>query len=680
MCALTSASRAQRSSHRLKHRLCALIWAGYVAAARMSLAQTPDLNNASLEDLMNIKVTSVDKKDQKMSQAGAAVYVISQEDIRRSGMHSIPDLLRIVPGVDVAQIDSHTWAISIRGFNYQYATKVLVLIDGRTVYSPLFSGVFWDMQDVPLEDIERIEVIRGPGGTVWGANAVNGVINIITKSSKQTQGELLVAGTGTEQCADTLLEYGGTAGQAGTYRIFGRYFQNNGSHPANGVQGDDGWHGSHGGFRSDWDLSSQDELTVQGDFFGTSEAQPITTLISTELPDLFTFNDKAKSEAEIILTRWKHTFSDGSGASLQLYYDRNRRSDQGTAASLNTGDFDFQYHFQAGARNDLVAGGGYRILDLNFTSGYSLGYNVNHRTENLFNVFVQDEVRISKSVTLTVGSKFEHNSFTGFEYEPSAQLVWTPSRHQTVWSSVSRAIRQPALFDTGLIYDAATLPLPGAGFGLIQILGGKTDAETLVDFEAGYRAELSRRVSIDVTLFSSRYRHLETSEPGTPYFTLSPGPPHFVLPYHFSDLSYANDYGVEFFARWNPGKRWQISPGYSYLDMNLKFNPTSQDTFDRGFPGLSPKHQFQVRSNLNLPHHMEWDASLYYVSELWSGPVPAYARLDTRVGWHTGESVEFSVSAQNLLAPRHVEFWTPFPGVIPTYAQRSIFAKITYRF
>jgi iron complex outermembrane receptor protein len=666
--------RSNRTWSRLS--LCAC----YAFLAHSAIAQAPaDPNDASLEDLMNIRITSVDKKDQKLSQAGAAVYVITQEDIRQSGMQSIPDLLRMVPGVDVQQIDSHTWAISIRGFSYQFATKVLVLIDGRTVYSPLFSGVFWDMQDVPLEDIERIEVIRGPGGTVWGANAVNGVINIITKHSKQTQGGLVVAGGGSQQNADSLLQFGGAAGQAGTYRVFGHYFENEGSTLTNGMQGDDGWHGSHGGFRSDWDLSPRDELTVQGDFFGTSEAQPVATLISTELPNLYSFNDKTTSESDDILTRWNHTFSDGSEASLQLYYDRTRLTDAGTVSALNTGDFDFQYHFHAGSRNDLVAGGGYRISDMDTTPGYALGYSIRHRCDNLLNVFIQDEIQISKSMTLTLGSKFEHNSYTGFEYEPSTQFVWTPSKHQTFWSSVSRAIRQPALYDIALIFDVGIVPMPSGTFGLLQILGGKTVAETLLDFEAGYRADLSKRFSLDLTLFSSRYRHLESTEPGTPNFTFAPGPPHFVLPYYESNLAYANDYGVEFFAHWNATRHWTISPGYTYLDMNMKFDPASQDVFDRAYSGASPKHQFQARSSLSLPHHLEWDTSLYYVSELRTGPVPASARVDTRVGWHAGESWEFSVSGQNLLSPRHLEYSSPLQAQT-TYAQRSVFGKITYRF
>ena len=659
----------------------ALLAAFVVLLPGMAIAQTPvDLSQASLEDLMNIRVTSVNKKDQSLSRTGAAVYVITQEDIHHSGMTNIPDLLRMVPGVDVAQVDSHYWAISIRGFNHEFATKVLVLIDGRTVYTPLLSGVFWDLQDVPLPDIERIEVIRGPGGTVWGANAVNGVINIITKSSKQTQGGLIVAGTGSQRNADTLLQYGGSAGQNGTYRVFGHYFQENSLELLNRFPGGDGWHGSHGGFRSDWELSPDDALTVQGDYLGTSEAEPITTLVSSQLPNLYSFNDKTTASTANILTRWTHTFSNGSEATLQAYYDRDRRNFEGSESTLNTGDLDFQYHFKAGNRNDLVAGGGYRVTDEQLANGYSIGFNIAQRRDNLFNVFVQDEIRITNSLALTVGSKFEHNSYTGFEYEPSAQLVWTPTKHQTVWGSVSRAIRQPALYDVAFDYYAQTLPLPGGGFALVKLLGGNSVAEKLLDYEAGYRAELSKRVSVDLTLFASRYHDLQSSEPGAPYFALTPAPPHLVIPFHLANLGYANDYGVEFFAHWNVNRRWQVSPGYSYLNMNYKFEPASQDVANRGFGGLSPKHQFQVRSSVNLPHHLEWDASIYYVSELWSAPVPAYARVDTRVGWRTGESLEFSVTGQNLLSPRHLEFHSPYDVVMPAYAERSVFGNVTWRF
>jgi iron complex outermembrane recepter protein len=657
-----------------------ILWACCAFFVHSALAQAPpDPNDASLEDLMNIRVTSVDKKDQKLSQAGAAVYVITQEDIRRSGMNSIPELLRMVPGVDVAQIDANSWAISIRGFNYSFSNKVLVLIDGRSVYTPLFSGVYWDQQDVPLEDIERIEVIRGPGGTVWGANAVNGVINIITKHSKATQGGLVVAGTGSEQSADGLVQYGGTAGQDGAYRVFERYFRDDSTSLASGVHGDDGWHGSHGGFRSDWDLSPQDTLMVQGDFFGTSEGQTLTTLISNQLPGLYTLNDKVAVETEDVLSKWDHSFSNGSEASLQLYYDHVRRDGEGAVQLLDTGDLDFQYHFRIGDRQDVVAGGGYRLNDQGFKPGYTISFESGHRIDNLLSTFVQDEIRVTESLAFTVGSKFEHNSYTGFEYEPSGQLVWTPTKRQTIWASVSRAIRQPAWYEVAGELEIQTVPEAYGVFGLVELIGRPMKAEELLDFEGGYRADLTKRVSLDLSVFSSHYHDVETVEPDTPYFTMSPGPPHLILPYYWSNLAHADDYGAEFSASWNITNRWRISPGYSFLQMKIELDPGSSDILNAAVMGDSPKHEFQLRSNLNLPHHLEWDASAYYVSGLRTGSIPSYVRLDTRLGWHAGEFVEFSVGAQNLLSPQHLEFLDSLQ-LDSTYVQRSVFGKVTWRF
>ncbi len=646
---------------------------------QMSYAQGHDLGDMGLEDLMKIQVSSVSKKDEPMSQAGAAIFVITQNDIRHSGATSIPDLLRMVPGVDVAQIDGNAWAISIRGFNYHYVNKVLVLIDGRTVYTPLFSGVYWDEQDVPLEDIERIEVIRGPGGTVWGANAVNGVINIITKNSRDTQGGLLTAGTGSHRSADGVLQYGGSAGANGSYRVFGRYFQDRTSRPDIGGPGADAWHGSHGGFRSDWALTPSDSLTVQGDLFGSSQGQLITTLIASRLPDYYTLNDRVAVATGNLLGRWKHTFANGSEASVQMYYDRARRSEQGTTGVLNTGDVDFQYHFRAGERHDIVAGGGYRLSDESFEAGYAFGYNTDHRRDKLANVFFQDEVQLSHTVSLSLGSKFEHNSYTGFEYEPSAQLVWTPNKQQTVWGSVARAIRQPAWYDVASWSDLWSVPLPGGALGLYRLEGAPNKTEQLLDFEAGYRGSLSKRVAIDVALFCSHYWNLQTVEPGTPYFTMTPAPPHFVLPWYYANLSRAHNYGAEFSAQWDIYKRWRVHPGYSFLQMKLTPEPGSQDPYLQWFEGISPKHQFQIRSNMDLPHRLEWDVSAFYATELKSGPIPAYARLDTRVGWRAGESLEFSVGAQNLLAPRHLEF--PLVDTLhPAYMPRSVFGKVTWRF
>jgi len=638
-----------------------------------------DLAQASLEDLMNMQVTSVSKRSQKLSSAGAAAYVITQDDIRRSGMTNIPDLLRMVPGVDVARINANTWAISVRGFNYRYSTKVLVLIDGRTVYTPGFSGVYWDQQDVPLEDIDRIEVIRGPGGTVWGANAVNGVINIITKKATDTQGGLASLGTGSEDNARALVQYGGKLGK-GSYRAFGNYFNIANGQLANGSDSTDGWHAIHGGFRSDWDLSPQDTLTVQGDLFGSSGGQTVTTLFSNQLPAFHTLEDKIAVGSGNILGRWGHTFSNGSETTLQVYYDRVRRLDEASLDTLNTGDADFQYHFQLGSHHDILAGAGYRLTDHHYIPGYEITFGTGYRRDNLYSTFIQDQIQLTNSLALTVGSKFEHNDYTGFEFEPSAQLVWTPSDRQTVWASAARAIRQPSWFDAESKLDAATFPLQGGGFGVVQLNGSSaTEAETLLDFEAGYRVQASKQVSLDASVFRSRYSRIQTLEPATPYFVFNPPPPHLVTPSYWSNLARAHDYGVEFSANWNVTSRWRLSPGFSFLQMKILMDPSSHDTSTAASVGDSPKHQAQLRSTLNLPHNLEWDTSAYYVGALGIGPVGSYTRLDTRFGWRFKEGADFSVGGQNLLRPLHFEFLDGLQ-VNPTQAERSVVGRVTWRF
>jgi iron complex outermembrane recepter protein len=659
-----------------------LILTGLVPlGGRGQSSKAQDLTQISLEDLMNIQVTSVSKKEQKLARAAAAIYVITQEDIRRSGATNIPDVLRMAPGVSVAQVDANSWAISVRGFNDRYADKVLVLIDGRSVYLADTSGVFWDQQNVPLEDIERIEVIRGPGGTVWGANAVNGVINIITKSAKATQGGLISAGGGSDNSRG-LVQYGGKAGTKGVYRAFGEHSNTNSSVTAAGNEAADGWHMFHGGFRSDWELSAQDNLTVEGDLFSTREGETLTTLFSSALPQTHTLSEKVVVDGGDILGRWRRSLSNGSEVSVQAYYDRYNRSYIGSHDVLATTALEFEHHLAIGSRHDLVWGAGYRHTDDEFARGYAANLLPLHPDDSLFSTFVQDEVRLTNSLWFTLGSKFEHNAFTGFETEPSAQLVWTPTRRQTVWTSASRAIRQPARKDTDVQLDYATQPLPGGSFALIQVQGNpKLKAEQLRDFEAGYRAQLSRRLSLDATGFLSWYRDLLTQVQGTPTFTTDPGPPHLVIPLTYENALRIRTAGGEFSATWNVSSRWKVSPGFSMIRMHLASN-AFRNSGQVPVIGNTPKNQFQVRSFLNLTRRLEWDSSVSYVGRLTdvgSGPTPGYTRIDTRLGWRAGESLELSITGQNLATPRHAESPDFYP-VHHTLVERSVFGKVTWRF
>jgi iron complex outermembrane receptor protein len=650
-----------------------------------TLAQTPssrDLTGISLEDLMNLQVTSASKKGQSLSKVASSIYVIDSEDIRRSSANNIPDLLRMAPGVDVAQINAHSWAISIRGFNERFTRSVLVLIDGRTVYSPLSGGVNWDQQDVPLEDIERIEVIRGPGGTVWGANAMNGVINIITKSALATKGGLVRASGGSQQSASALTQYGGSAGPTGAYRIFGDYMNEGHSPGYGGKVGEDGWHTLHGGFRADLTLSSRDTITVQGDISEVSARQTVESPISTEVPAPEIHDDPATVAAGNVLTRWNRTLSDHSAFSLQVYYDRYNRLDTGLREIRDTIDVDFQHRLTVASRSDIVWGLGYRNTrdDLNNDAvGNTIAYNPPRRADSLFSTFVQDQIRLTGNLSLTVGSKFEHNGYTGFEFEPSVQLAWQPTLRQEVWISASRAIRQPTRTDVGVFVESPFV-LPNGQPGLITLSGNPDEsAARLLDVEIGYRAQISKRLSVDVATFLGSYAGLLTVEPGIPYYSSEAA--RLVIPEEFANLSHASSYGAEIAANWNVTSRWRISPGYSLLHIDVGLDPSSYDVQTVSAPKDSaPEQQFQVRSQLNLMRNTELDSSLFYVSSLRGVfPTPAYTRFDTRIARRFGEFVEVSIVGQNLLTARHAEF-ADTDGLVHTLVSRSVFGKVTWRF
>jgi iron complex outermembrane receptor protein len=626
---------------------------------------------------MNIEVTSVSRKEQKLSKTAAAIYVINQEDIRRSGATNIPDVLRMAPGVDVAQIDANTWAISIRGFNDRYADKVLVLIDGRSVYTPTTTGVYWDQLDVPLEDIDRIEITRGPGGTVWGANAVNGVINIITKSADDTQGAVVRAGGGSQGTAQGLAQYGGKVGQIGTYRVFGDYSNQGNLTASDGMSAAaDGWRMWHGGFRSDWKLSPGNSMTVQGDFVQTSEGQTINEVFSSQLPLQKTFNDAVAGNSGNALARWNHKLANGSDTSLQVYFDRYNRDDEGLGEALNTLDVDFQHHLKLGARHDIVWGAGYRITADNHSAGYGKTYLPLARTNNLFSTFVQDEIALSDSFSITVGSKFEHNAYTGFDYEPSAKLLWQPTPRQAIWLSAARAVVQTSRDEANIRVDEAVFAVPG-GFGVVQVQGNPdSQAERLRDFEAGYRVQVNKQLSLDIGTFSSYYSNVAGTVAGAAYFTEDEGPPHVILPLIFEYVANAHTYGAEAFGTWTVTRRWKITPSLSaiHLVTNNAYVVEDEDN--------APQLQAQIRSSLDLAKNTEWDVAINHVGRLrdgGDGAVPAFNRLDTRFAWRAGKFTEISVVGQNLLTPLHAEFHNQFE-VRRTLVDRSVFGRITWHF
>ncbi len=652
-----------------------------VVAGRTQSPPAVDLSQVNLEDLMNIKITSVSKKEQKLSQTAAAIFVITQEDIHRSGALNIPDLLRMAPGVDVEQVTASSWAISVRGFNSGFSNKVLVQIDGRSLYSPIFSGVYWDTVDLPLEDIERIEIIRGPGATVWGANAVNGVISIITKHSKDTKGGLVVASGGSQVKAAETLQFGGTAGDLGTYRAFAKYSNIGDSGLPMGGAADDRWSNINTGFRSDWALSSSDTLMLQGSLIKAEEREARSTELVTSPSGPFVHEAVDQSTFDL-LAQWTHKFRGGSETSLLAYYDNNRRTDFGVRNNVGTFNVDFQQHTTWGDRQDIVWGLGYRSDEMHVALGQGILFSSLSKATNLFSAFVQDEIRVSNSVWLTLGTKLEHNSYSGLEVEPSARLVWSPaSGKHTLWAAVSKSFRQPSLEDAAVQANISTYPVAENLIAVARLFGNPhIKDEELRDYEVGYRADLTKKVSLDVSTFLSYYHHLETTEPLPVQPTFVPGSPsQLIVPFMFENLAHALTYGGEISMNWNPTGRWRISPGYSYLHAKLRADPSSAGNFTSSPITDFPQNMVEVRSLLNLGHKVEFDQSLYYTARLPGGSVPGHARLDFRVARMFGESTELSIVGQNLLRNRTLEYGNAI-GLLGAQSLRSVYANVAWHF
>jgi iron complex outermembrane recepter protein len=644
-----------------------------------------DLTGRSIEDLMNIEVTSVSKKEQKMSQAAAAIFVITQEDIHRSGATNIPDLLRIVPGLDVSQINSNSWAVSARGFNDQFSDKLLVLIDGRAVYTPLLGGVNWDTQDVPFEDINRIEVIRGPGATIWGANAVNGVINIVTKTAADTQGGLVTAGGGSEGQAFGTVQYGGTLGGNTSYRIFTKYLNHNALPALDGGSGDDEWHLLHGGFRADTNISAKDSLTVQGDLYSGEEGAAIIHLFSIDPPVVGNLDVLNKLSGGNLLGRWNHTFSSRSDTTFQFYFDNYERTGPESGETRNTIDFDFNHHWAWGSRQDVVWGAGYRRTWDQDLGTIDQAFNPPDTAVQLFTFFAQDTIALTPDrLFLTVGAKVENGYFTGYGLEPSIRLAWTPSNWLTFWSAVSRAARSPHQRDVGLNAALAAFPDPGGSSTPVEVIlfgNSKFQSEQVLAYEAGFRAQPNGRLSVDVSTFFNRYDHLETHEPGAEVFVPSPAPARFVVPITFGNLMYGTTEGGEISANLKLSPRWTLSPGYAFLEMHLHTQPSSQDTSSVAeAQGSSPQHQAQLWSHVDLSHGLSWDANAYFVSALLIQGVASYTRVDTQLRWKFAERAEISFVGQNLIRDHHLESMDALTLVNSSFIKRSAYAKMVWHF
>ncbi|MEA2239970.1 MAG: iron complex outerrane recepter protein [Thermoanaerobaculia bacterium] len=632
--------------------------------------QSSDLTALSVDDLMNVEVTSVSRKGQKLSDTAAAVFVITQDDIRRSGATSIPEILRIVPGLDVARVNGNVWAISARGSSGQFANKLLVMIDGRSVYTPLFSGVFWDVQDTLLEDIDRIEVIRGPGGTLWGANAVNGIINIITKHAIETQGTLLSIGGGAVEGTATSARYGGAFGRHGNYRVYGKTFDRPSSAAGSGRTNDD-WYSGRAGFRADWTSRGGDNFTAQGDVYRNT----VSTLGLFDPTNAFADRETLNHvSGEILRFRWTSIQSSRSDTALQASYDHTNRSMLSFLYGRRTLDIDFQHHLKVGTWNDAVWGAAYRVVK-DHADGSGLKLVRDSQVEALMSAFFQDEIQITRRLRATVGTKVIYEAGTVPFFQPTLRLLFKASDRQTIWAAATSAVRLPSEIEEDARVNVGAFPDGTATGGLI-VLTGNPDlkAERVQSFEIGYRTQLTANATFDATAFYNRLRDIVHSAPSAPRRDSSG---HTVIPINFSNDIKGHADGMEFLLTDSPSPRWNVSLGYAFFRGSsiVEGDPSSL------FADVSsPHHQLQLRSFLQLPRQLELDSAAYYVGALGSNIKP-YLRLDAQLVWHPANRWELSLSGQNLLHARHSEFaGTNGENELGTPVGRAVSGKITWRF
>ncbi|HET8648777.1 MAG TPA: TonB-dependent receptor [Gemmatimonadales bacterium] len=670
--------QTRRSPRRLRFFLAATL---LCLAAAPALAQQPgptpsQLANLDIEQLARIRVTSAGRKAEPLADATAAITVITAEDIRRMGATSVPEALRMVPGLDVARVGARDWAISARGFNEQSSNKLLVLVDGRTTYSPVFSGVNWDALVVPLGEIDRIEVIRGPGGTLWGANAVNGVINIITRSADESQGGRVALAAGTWDKLAGSIRYGGELGSRTSYRVYAGGRMRDPAVLFDGTEAQDDWNFGQGGFRMDGRPSSRDHWTLQGDVYSGNGGNRL--ILPTDSAPVFATVRDADLNANggNVLGRWVRQFGTNSNLMVRGYYDRSHREVAPYFGTMNEEllDFEAQYRVPLFHRHDVIWGAGYRRIHDDVTGTPAVRFNPDSRSTDLFTGFVQDEITLAPGrFTLTLGSKLEHNDFTGFEVEPNLRLLWTPSSTQSVWAAVSRAVRTPARVDA----DAdAVSAIPNLRFKAVLVGSDSFASEELIAYEAGYRTVLSSRLSLDVSAFYNDYDELRTLTP----IGVLPGSPRPVVPFVLQNRASGHTGGVELSATWQAARRIRIRGSYSYLDANLMLDPGTPAGTIIGAAFNTPHHQATLWSSIDLPHDLQLDLIGRYVGRLPGPNIPEYAEADARLGWDAGNGFQFSLVGQDLLQAHHREFPTSSFTLDNRAIERRGYAKVTWSF
>jgi iron complex outermembrane receptor protein len=645
-----------RSKHRARCWVL-LALAATADAAIPAWAQTSqsNLSRLSLEELSNIEITSASKRAERLSDAPTSVFVITADDIRRSGMTSLPEVLRLAPNLQVARATAAGYLISARGFNGNATNKLLVLIDGRSVYTPFFSGVFWDVQDLVLEDIERIEVISGPGGTLWGVNAVNGVINIITRSATETQNTLVAAVAGNRETG-LALRHGAAAGSDGAFRVYTKGFERRHNETASGVKVDDAmWH-AQVGFRADWSTPGR-KLSVHGNAYEGRRDQPLPGVIATGVA--FELGEVSVSGANLV-GQWERGLEGGGRLAAQAYYDRTHRTVPPTfAEKLEIFDLQLQHSLQPTAAHTMVWGAQYRLAMDRVTNSVYIAFLPAKVDQKWISLFAQDEITLRDDLRLTLGARIERNDYTGSEFLPNLRLAWKLAPEQLLWMAASRTVRAPSRLD----HDTFVPGQPP----FVLTGGPEVRSEVAKVLELGYRAQPAANLSYSVTAYHADYDHLRTQE-------LAPS----QTSVFFGNGMQGRVRGVEAWSSYEVSKAWRLSAGVSRLWQDLQLRPGSNDAVAvRNAEGANPQWQWLLRSSHDLGSQAELDVFARHVSRLAYPAVPRYTAVDLRGAWRPTDKLELSLTAQNLLDSGHGEF-----NDVATRAElgRAVLVKLAARF
>lgn len=667
----------------------ALVICGACCALAMSCAASaeeanPDpknpenLTQLSLEDLGKVEITTVSKSSETIQKTPAAAYVITREEIERSGATSLPEALRLAPGVEVARIDADHWSVSVRGFAGQFSKSLLVLIDGRSVYTPLFSGVYWDAQNVMFEDIDRIEVIRGPGGTIWGANAVNGVINIITKNAENTRGFTSSLGGGNVDQGVADMRYGYTTARGFSYRLYSLGALRGPEYHPDG-NNFDLWRMGQIGFRTDWARGVKDSFTVQGDLYRGQSGENLLLATYSPLAEV-ALQDKSAFSGGNVLTRWQHKIGDGSDIQIQAYFDRTNRNSIELGETRNTFDIDYIERQRTWGQQSLTWGAGVRVSPSNaIQTAASINVLPNKQTDSIYSGFLQYELPLwGDKLDLFAGSKFEHTTSSGYDYQPSVRLLWQPTPRQSAWLATTRAVRTPSRVDENVQFNILVQATPAPPI-FFQIQGNPhLKPEKLIAYEAGYRTQVTSKVYVDFATFFNVYDDLQGYGALSLAISTNPSPIDYLIVLPYDNVIEGRSIGAEVAPTIDVLRGWRLRGAYSLLHMNLKDKPGFSDVGNllSTYPGSSPTHTANVQSILSLPGRFEFSQTYRYVSQISEYGVHPYNTVDARVGRAVGEGLKFAVVGQNLLRPSHPEFGGdpgPLVGI-----KRAVFASLSW--